>query len=148
MASPCPIAPHRTRIAFRSTATGLAALGLAQASIAGSFLNGHYDMLQVHLAAAMVMVGVAVGQAVVAVLLRRAEQAPGWVVRASVWLPVALAGQGLLGMYRVLGLHIPLGVLVVASSLALAVWSWRSRPPARAGVDDSAEVTRPVGVGS
>ncbi len=123
----------RTRIAFRVTATGLAVLGLAQASIAGSFLNGHYDMLRVHLMAAMVMVSVAVAQAVVGVLLARAGQATGWVVRASVALPVAVAGQGVLGMYRVLGLHVPLGVLVVASSVALAVWSWRPRPSARTG---------------
>jgi hypothetical protein len=136
------------RIAFRASTTGLAVLGLAQASIAGSFLNGHYDMLQVHLTAAVIMVGVAVVQAVVGVLLARAGQAPGWVVRASVGLPVALAGQGVLGMYRVIGLHVPLGVLVVASSLALAVWSWRSRPSDRAGVEDPAQSIRAVGVGS
>jgi hypothetical protein len=143
-----PVDRGRTRVAFRAAATGQAALGLAQASIAGSFLNGHYDMLRVHLTAAMVMVGLAVVQAIVGVMLGRLGQAPGWVVRASVVLPVAVAGQGMLGMYRMLGLHVPLGVLVVAASAGLAAWSWRPGPATRTGADERAEATRPAGVAS
>jgi len=146
VAGPRPPAGHRIRIIFRATATGLAVVALAQTFIAGSFLNGHYPMLRAHLTAAMVMVGLAVVQAVVGVLLARTGQAPRWITRASIALPVAVAGQGVLGMNRVLGLHVPLGVLVVASSVVLAVWSWRPRPSTRTTVDQPAEATRPVGV--
>lgn len=140
--------PPRVRrwpyVLFRGTTASLAALGLAQAAIAGGFLSGHYDALMVHLVTAMVMVAVAVVQAVTAVFLRRAG-GPRSVMLAGLLLPLPLAAQGGLGMERVLGLHVPLGVLVVVAILRLAAWAWRAPLPTRVRAADMVRENRPVG---
>jgi hypothetical protein len=75
----------------------------------------------------MVMVGVAVVQAVGVVFLRRAG-AGRPVLVAGLLLPVMLAGQGALGMSRVVGVHTPLGVMVVVGIVQLTAAVWRTRP--------------------
>jgi hypothetical protein len=115
------------RVLCRVTTVVLVVLGVAQATVAGSYLSGHYDALRVHLVLGMVMVGVAVVQAVGVVFLRRAGAGRAVLV-AGLLLPLMLAGQAALGMSRVVGLHTPLGVLVVAGIVQLAAAVWRTRP--------------------
>jgi hypothetical protein len=136
--------PRWPYLLFRGTTACLGILGVAQAVFAGSFLSGHYDVLRVHLVTAMVMVAVAVVQAVIAVFLRRAG-GPRSVLLVGLLFPVLVAGQGGLGMGRVLGLHVPLGVLFVVGLLRLAAWAWRTPLPARAQPVDTARDSRPVG---
>lgn len=135
--------PRWPYLLCRGTTASLGLLGVAQAAFAGSFLSGHYDVLRVHLVAAMVMVAVAVVQAVAVVFLRRAG-GPRPVMLLGLAFPVILAGQGGLGMGRVLGLHVPLGVLAVVGLLRLAAWVWRTPLPARVRAADTARHNRPV----
>jgi hypothetical protein len=130
-------------VLFRGTTASLGILSVAQATLAGSFLSGHYDVLMMHLMTAMVMVAVAVVQAVIAVFLRRAG-APRSVLLVALLFPLLLAGQAGLGMGRVLALHVPLGVLLVVGLLRLAAWAWRTPLPARAQTVSAAQDGRPV----
>jgi hypothetical protein len=128
----------------RGTTASLAALGVAQAAFAGSFLNGHYDVLMVHAVTAMVMVVLAVVQAVGVIVMRRAG-GPRSVMLFGLAFPVILAGLGGLGVGRVLGLHVPLGVLAVVGLLRLAAWVWRTPLPARGQTADTAGHNGPIG---
>jgi hypothetical protein len=128
----------------RGTTAGLGLLGVAQAVLAGSFLSGHYDALMVHLTTAMVMVAVAVVQAVGVVVLRRAG-GPRSVMLLGLAFPLILAGLTGLGMARVVALHVPLAVLSVVGLLRLAAWVWRTPLPARVPMSDTVHPDRPLG---
>ena len=127
----------------RATTVALAALAVAQAVLAGSFLSGHYDALKVHLTVAMVMVALAVVQAVGVVVLRRAG-GPRSAMLLGLAFPLVLTGLTVLGMTRVLALHVPLAVLAVVGLLRLAAWVWRAPLPARSRAE-TARHDRPVG---
>ena len=128
----------------RGTTAALGLLGVVQAFLAGSFLSGHYDALALHLTTAMLMVAVAVVQAVGVVVLRRAG-GPRSVLLLGLAFPVILGGLTGLGMTRVVALHVPLGVLAVVGLLRLAAWVWRTPLPARVPVASTAHADRPVG---
>jgi len=136
--------PRWPYLLFRGTTACLGILSVAQAAFAGSFLSGHYDVLMAHLVTAMVMVAVAVVQAVTTVFLRRAG-GPRSVLLVGLLFPLIVAGQGGLGMERVLSLHVPLGVFLVVGLLRLAAWAWRTPLPARTQEIDTARDSRPVG---
>jgi hypothetical protein len=139
--------PRWPYVLFRGTTASLGILSVAQAALAGSFLNGHYDVLMAHLVTAMVMVAIAVVQAVTAVFLRRAG-GPRSVLLVGLLFPFLVAGQGGLGMGRVLGLHVPLGVLLVVGLLRLAAWAWRTPLPVRVQTAGTAQESRIVGAPS
>jgi hypothetical protein len=119
-------------------------LGVTQAFLAGSFLGGHYDALALHLTTAMVMVAVAVVQAVGVVVLRRAGGSRS-VLLFGLAFPLILAGLTGLGMARVVALHVPLAVLSVVGLLRLAAWVWRTPLPARVPMADTVHPDRPLG---
>jgi hypothetical protein len=136
--------PRWPYVLLRGTTTSLAVLAVAQAVIAGSFLSGHYDALTVHLVTAMVMTALTVAQAVTVVFVRRAG-GPRSVMLIGLLLPLLVAGQGGLGMGRVLGLHVPLGVMLVVGVLRLTAWAWRTPLPTRVQAVDTARDNQPVG---
>jgi hypothetical protein len=134
--------PRWPYLLCRATSAVVALLAVAQAAFAGGFLSGHYDMLRMHLVTAATMVAASVVQAVGVVFLRRAG-GPRSVLLLGLAFPLILATQGALGMGRVVGLHVPLGVLVAVGALRLSAWVWRSPLPVRAGA--SGPTRRPVG---
>ena len=117
---------HRTvHLLLRGTTTALAALALTQVALAGSFLSGHYPALRWHLVTAMVLLVLALLQAVFVLLPGRRER-PRIVLVAGLALPLVIAAEAALGMTRVLGLHVPLGVLLVVGIVRLLAWAWRT----------------------
>ncbi|MCQ4044516.1 hypothetical protein ACFOSC_30125 [Streptantibioticus rubrisoli] len=143
-----PLPPRWPLLLFRTIATLEALLSLAETSLAGSFLNGHYDMLKAHRITAMVIVAVAVVQAVAAFLVRRAGRVPAWLLPTTLLLLIALVGQTGLGFSRVLAAHVTLGVIVVACLLLLTGWSWRTPLPAADGGRHTEAADEPIGVSS
>lgn len=128
----------------RGTTAALGLLAVAQAVLAGSFLSGYYGALRVHLISAMVMVALAVVQAVGVVVMRRAG-GPRSVLLLGLAFPVILAGLTALGMTRAVALHVPLGVLAVVGLLRLAAWVWRTPLPGRVRAVAPIPSDRPVG---
>lgn len=119
-----PSAPHLVLLwTFRLLSTVQAIVFLLQPVSIGSFLQGSYEAMTLHSIAGSILVPVtmfvgALG-AVLAIVGRR-----WWLLGASVVLVVATTMQVGLGYTRLLSLHVPLGVLLVALALWLAGWSW------------------------
>jgi hypothetical protein len=120
-----PDSARRSITALRVTTAALAVLAVVEAALAGRFLSGHYDALMLHRITAMAMAAVAVGQAVIALVARRAG-ASRQVFLTAVLLPVPIAAEAVLGAFRVLGLHVPIGALLIAGILRLAALVWRA----------------------
>jgi hypothetical protein len=126
--------PRLTLWLLRITAAVQLVLVLAQPVLAGLFLTGDVDAIEVHAAVAtalafvyLVLVGIAVAYTVVRGRL--------WVLPASVALLVAVGLQMAAGYTRALQFHIPLGVVIVTMSVLLAIWVWTpaaARPRGRA----------------
>jgi hypothetical protein len=115
--------PRLTLWLLRLTATVQLVLVLAQPVLAGLFLTGDVDAIEVHAAVAtalafvaLVLIGVAVAYTVVRGRL--------WVLPASVALLVAVGLQMAAGYVRALQFHIPLGVVIVTVSVLLGIWAW------------------------
>jgi hypothetical protein len=102
-----------------------AILVLAQAGFAGQFLAGHAAWVRVHELNAGIIHLVAFVQLVVAVLVWRPGRGPGWPALASLALLLAEEFQLGFGYARILALHVPLGVAIFGSTVALLVGTRR-----------------------
>jgi hypothetical protein len=116
------------RWVFRVTASVEVLLALGQPVLAGGFLSGHYPMLAMHQANASATGITAIVMTAAGVLLWRPGRGPGWPALASAALFGLEALQIVLGYGKVLAVHIPLGVSIIAGLVLLVVWAWR---PAR-----------------
>ena len=115
--------PRLTLWLLRVTATLQLVLALAQPVLAGLFLTGNVDAIEVHVAVAgvlasleLMLIGVAAAYAFARGRL--------WVLPAAMTLLVAIGLQMAAGYSRALQVHIPLGVVIVTVSILLAIWVW------------------------
>ncbi|MFE7564005.1 hypothetical protein [Kitasatospora sp. NPDC057500] len=157
---PAPPAVRLPRLLLRGTATASAALVLAGTVLAAGFLNGHYEALRAHEAAATALGGVLIVQLPVAALVRRAtgpagERGPWWPLAAAALLLLADGAQTGTGYERAVGVHVTLGVLLVSAHLFCLVGAWRlplTAPvavPAPVAVEEgSGRLPRPSGTGA
>ncbi|QCO98449.1 hypothetical protein FCN77_13055 [Arthrobacter sp. 24S4-2] len=107
------------------TSTAAAVMLFDQAVFAGQFLSGSYDSLHLHRENAT-FAGVSVLiSAVAAVLLRWPGRGPWWPIVACVGTFGLIGLQIVLGFTRVISVHVPLGVAILMTATALAVWAWR-----------------------
>jgi hypothetical protein len=113
---------------FRTVVTCEAVLALGQAVLAGSFLSGHYRALDLHALNATATGLTALAQTMAALLLWRPGRGPGWPALASAVLFGVEAGQIALGYGRVLAVHVPLGVAIIACTLLMLGHAWRATP--------------------
>ncbi|WP_345377871.1 hypothetical protein [Pseudonocardia yuanmonensis] len=104
---------------------------LGQPLLAGLYLSGDVDAIAVHgaVGSALAAVGLVLIAGAAAYVL--AGRGRWWVLPATVALFFAEGLQVGFGYARQLGLHVPLGVLVVTVSVLLAAWVWA--PAARRG---------------
>ncbi|MGW3632152.1 hypothetical protein ACWD7F_18645 [Streptomyces sp. NPDC005122] len=133
------------RWVFRTTVTTQALLAFAQPVLIGGFLQGRYESLELHKenatftgVAAMVMV-------LAAVVQWQPGRGPAWPVFASLAVVAAIVAQIIMGYARTLAVHVPLGVLIVASDVLLLVWVWK---PVRAVADDEVAAAETVAAGA
>ena len=92
--------------------------------LAGQFLDGNDDLASVHgMNAAFVLV-TALVMLVAAVLLWRPGHGAAWPVGGSRLLLVLVFVQSVLGGSGLLAVHVPLGVLLFGSAVAMLGWVW------------------------
>lgn len=115
--------PRLTLWLLRITATLQLVLVLAQPVLAGLFLTGNVDAIEVHAAVAGILAFVELVLIAVAVAYAFARGRI-WIVPAAVTLLVAIGLQMAAGYSRALQFHIPLGVAIVTVSILLASWVW------------------------
>jgi len=127
-------------------------LMFGQAVLAGLFMGGMPGAFDLHrematIAGVALMIGI-----VTTILARLVCRAPRWPIAASVGLLGLMSLQAFAGFRSLVALHVPLGVVVIALTVALAVWSWRwpshrepqeDRPAVPASVDERLGVTTP-----
>jgi hypothetical protein len=107
------------------TSTVAAIMLFDQAVFAGQFLGGSYGSLHVHRENAT-YAGISVlVSAVAAVLVRRPGRGPWWPILACAGIFGLVAVQIVLGFARLISVHVPVGVAIIVSAIALAVWAWR-----------------------
>lgn len=123
-----PNAPRPVPLALmRLTVTTHALAIFAQPVLAGLFLNGDFDMVEVHGVNAVLVQLLGLVQIPAAILLRWPGRGPQWPIWASVLLFLAEGTQVTLGYTRTLSVHVPLGVAVVAIASLMLRWVWRPR---------------------
>jgi uncharacterized membrane protein YfcA len=113
---------------FRVVVTVEAVLAFDQAVFAGQFISGDYGALNTHAANASVAGVVLLAEAVAALLWWRRGRGPGWPVLAALGLFVMAGAQIGVGYARLLAVHVPLGVTIIALDVLMLVWCWRYRP--------------------
>jgi hypothetical protein len=113
------------RWTFRALITLHAFLVFLQAVLAGAFLDGHYAMLGLHRENAIGLVVLGYVQILVAVAYWRPGGGAVWPLWACVAMSVAETVQFFLGLGRLIGLHVPLGVAIIVCAVLLAQWAWR-----------------------
>jgi uncharacterized membrane protein YfcA len=112
---------------FRVVVTVEAVLAFDQAVFAGQFISGDYGALNTHAANASVVGVVLLVEAVAALLLWRRGRGPGWPALAALGLFLLTGAQIGMGYARILAVHIPLGVTIIALDVLMLVWCWRYR---------------------
>ena len=127
--SPQARGAHRARASHRAAATLLALTTLLQVGLAGGYISGDYESLEMHDINAGVLMIAALLTLGTAVWLRRAG-GPVRPVATSVALLVALVLQMFLGMERIVAVHVTLGVLIACAVTVLVMRAWMMPLPA------------------
>ncbi len=97
---------------------------LCQPLLAGLFLSGDVDAIAVHGTVGSSLAAVGLVLIAAALLYVLAGRGGLWILPVMVALFLVEGLQIGVGYSRDLGLHIPLGVLIVTGSILLAAWSW------------------------
>jgi hypothetical protein len=124
--------PKVTLWLLRITGTAQLAV-LGQPVLAGLFLTGDVDAIEIHSAMAILigLIDLALVLAALAYVLMRGRL---WVLPTAVVLWLAVVMQTVLGYAREVGAHIPLGVAIVVTSVLVGIGVWRpatARPRSR-----------------
>lgn len=118
-----PPRPRLTLVLLRVLATVHALLAVSQPVSIGQYLSGVYAWLGVHSTGAGVLILVAMALGVVSIWSAIAGRRL-WVAMVG---PLFFFADGLqtgMGYSRTLSIHVPLGVAIVAGSVAFASWTW------------------------
>ena len=113
---------------LRLGVTTQALLACTQPILAGRFLSGDFSMLSLHRSNGTFVGVVTMVQIVTTLLAWILGRAPFGLFAAALGLGAATALQLFTGFNHLLGLHIPLGVAIVALDGWLVVWVWRHGP--------------------
>lgn len=109
---------------MRLVVTLWAVLVFIQPVLAGQFLDGNDDLVSVHGMNAAFVLLTALVMLVAAVLLWRPGHRAAWPVGASTLLLVLVFVQSVLGGSGLLAVHVPLGLLLFGSAVAMLEWAW------------------------
>ena len=112
----------------RAVTVLLAVMALIQAVLAGSFLDGHAESLDPHMMIGMAMVAVAMllaGLSGIGIM----QGLPRRMFFTAVLFVVVLAAQVYAGTAGLVGLHVPLGVLLVTGITMQAIQVFRPPRP-------------------
>ena len=120
---------------------------VAQPLLAGRYLSGDVDAMGAHSLNGTMLPGLSTLQIAAAALFWRPGRGPFWPVLASVALLLAEGVQIGMGYSRTLGVHIPLGVAIVTTTVGMFVWSlaWRPHPSPQVSPAGEADLTAVIG---
>jgi len=117
---------HGAWITFRILSTITAVLVFDQAVFAGQFLAGSFGALHTHRDNATYSGLAALASALAGLVARWRGGGPWWPAVACAGLFALIAAQIAVGFARLLTVHIPLGVAIIALTVAICVRAWRT----------------------
>lgn len=100
-----------------------AALAVTQPLLAGSYLSGNLDAISVHSIIGGTLTPISFVVLILAVLHWWPGRGPAWPALVMAVLVVLIVVQANAGYSRTLGLHVPLGVAIVGTTVGLFGWS-------------------------
>ncbi len=95
-----------------------------QPLLIGLFLAGEFDRLAAHATVGGILVLVVFIQFLLSIPAWRPGGLPGWVVAVCAAMVTGAGVQIAAGYQRNLGLHVPLGVALVATGTAITLAAW------------------------
>lgn len=105
-----------------------AVLAYTQSILAGAYLSGSLDAMDVHGAIGSGLTAYTMLQCLACLLFWFPGRGPWWPLLASIVLFFVEGLQVGMGYARTLGLHVPLGVAIILAVTAFFVWSLRWKP--------------------
>jgi hypothetical protein len=121
-----PLGPRRTLGVLRVVAVLHALSAIGQPMLAGIYLDGDVDALQVHEINSMAVSGLGSVQFVAAVVYVWAGRGRTWPLWATLGIVLAEQVQTGFGYEGQVAVHIPLGVSIIATQILLTVWLFRA----------------------
>ncbi|WP_405612561.1 hypothetical protein [Streptomyces sp. NBC_00076] len=118
---------------LRACTCVLLLLTLAQPVLAGMFITGDTDLLDVHALNATLVSVMSWLTVAAAVTLWRPGGGPAWPIGLTLLIAGLVEAQSGFGYARQLSLHIPLGVALVAGLTAQTYWVFAHRPGSPTG---------------
>ncbi|HEY0450341.1 hypothetical protein [Actinophytocola sp.] len=121
-----PAGPRATLTTLRVLAVLHALSVLAQPTFAGLYLSGDVDALGLHSLNSNLVAVLGLCQLVAAIVFGWRGRGRWWPLYASIAVLLAETLQTELGYVRMIAIHVPLGVSVVAGQILLTVWLFRA----------------------
>jgi hypothetical protein len=121
-----PSGPRATLQVLRVVAVLHTLAMLVQPVLAGRYLSGDVHAIDLHRINAAVVTAFDLLQLICAIVYTWAGRGRSWPIYASLATAVAVEVQVGVGFERVLAVHIPLGMSIIATQLLVTVWLFRS----------------------
>ncbi|MBN9108432.1 MAG: hypothetical protein J0I34_06590 [Pseudonocardia sp.] len=119
-----PRGPHVTLWLVRIVVTLHLLAVLCQPILAGLFLTGDVEAIEIHGLVGSIVGLLTIGTIAVAIAYVTGGRGRLWVLPVAVVLFLVEGFQIGIGYARTLQVHIPLGVAIVVTSVLLAIWAW------------------------
>lgn len=126
---------------FARIVWSLAALSLFLQSVtAGEFIADKHDHLAftLHMLNAFLATILVLAALIAVVLIRATGRGPAWPIAGSAVVLALVLAEIAVGFARVVPLHIPLAVAIIAVAVGMAVWTWLPHPALRGDLSHSA----------
>jgi hypothetical protein len=118
--------PRGTLRVLRIVAALHALCAIAQPMLAGVYLGGEVDALDLHGLNANIVAGLGVVQLIAAIVFVSKGRGRAWPLHATIAIVVAEQVQIALGFEGIVAVHIPLGVSIISMQILLTVWLFRA----------------------
>jgi hypothetical protein len=96
-----------------------------QPVLAGVYLGGDADAVRLHSFNAIVVTGLDVLQLICAIVFTWKGHGRSWPIYTSLGIALAVEVQVGVGFERIMAIHVPLGVTIIALQVLLTVWLFR-----------------------
>jgi hypothetical protein len=117
--------PRKTLAVLRVIAVLHALAAVVQPMLAGIYLSGDVDAIDIHELNASIVMGLGLLQLIAAIVFVWKGRGREWALYASIGILLAEVAQTGFGYAQLVALHLPLGVSIVSMLILLAVWLCR-----------------------
>lgn len=118
--------PRATLSVLRTVAVLHALTAITQPMLAGVYLSGEVDAIDIHSINANVVAGLGLVQLIAAIVFVWKGKGRSWPLHGAIAIFLAEQVQIPLGIEGLVAIHIPLGVSIISMQILLTVWLCRA----------------------